>query len=137
MGQATRLVWILGDQQLERGVGMTEPAGGIQPRREPEADGGGVDGCRIDSSDLHQLAQPRLLSARQRPQAGDRQASILVDEGNDVCDRGDGNKIQMAEQRFRVRAEQRLPELEDDACPAELAERIPAAAVRPHERAFR
>ena len=37
---------------------MPEPAGGVDARREPEADGALVDDRRIDVRDAHQRAQP-------------------------------------------------------------------------------
>ena len=56
MGQPGRLVSIFRQQQLERRLGVAEPAGRVQPRGEPEADGGGIGDGRVDAGDLHQLS---------------------------------------------------------------------------------
>src|SRR5207248_2059597 len=137
VGQPAGLGWILGQQQLERGLRMAEPPGRVQSRGEAESDGGGVDGGRIDPGNLHQLVKPRLLGARERAQAGDREAAILVDERDDGGDRGDCDEVEMAKQRLGVRSQKRLPELEDDSGPAQLAEWIVAATVGPDEGAGR
>src|SRR6266516_3686852 len=137
VGQPAGLPRILGQQQLERGLRMAEPPGRVQSRGEAKADGGGVDGGRIDPGNRHQLAKPRLLRARERAQAGDREAAILVDERDDVGDRGDCDEVEMAKQRLGVRSQERLPELEDDSGPAKLAEWIAVATVGPDEGTFR
>ena len=49
---------------------MAEPAGRVDARREPEADGALVDGRRIDVRDLHERAQAGLLRPRERAQTG-------------------------------------------------------------------
>ena len=50
VGEPARLVGVLGQQQLERCARMTEPARGVDPRREPEADRARVDRGRIDAA---------------------------------------------------------------------------------------
>ena len=60
---------VLGQQQLEPGVGAVQAPGGVQPRAEPEADRGLVEPARVHARDVHQRAQPDLARARQRPQA--------------------------------------------------------------------
>ena len=137
MGEPGRLVAILRQQQLERRLGMAEPPRRVQSRRDPKADRGSVGCGRIDPCDLHQLAQARFLCARERPQARDRQAAVLVDERDNVRDRRDPDQIEVARQRFRLRPEKGLAELEDDAGAAELAERVHGLAIRPDERAVR
>ena len=78
---------------------MAEPAGGVDPRREPEADRAGVDRRRVDARDAHQRPQPRLLRARERAQAGDRERAVLVDERDDVGDRRERDEVEVAAQR--------------------------------------
>ena len=46
-----RFVRIVGEQQLERLARMPEPSRGVDPRREPEADGALVDDRGIDVRD--------------------------------------------------------------------------------------
>ena len=60
------LVLVLGQQQLERRARAAEPARRVDPRREPEADGALVDSGRVDTRNLHQRPEPRLLRARER-----------------------------------------------------------------------
>ena len=109
-------------QQLERGAGPAEPAR--------------VDSGRIDPRRAHELAQARLLGPRQRAQAGDREPTVLVHERHDVGHRRERDQVEVPGERLRAHAEQRLPELPDDAGPAELPERV-VAAVGPDDRARR
>jgi hypothetical protein len=51
-----RLGGVVGEQQLERLAWVAEPAGGVDPRSEPEPDGALVHDRRIDVRDLHQRA---------------------------------------------------------------------------------
>jgi hypothetical protein len=53
MSEPRRLVAVLRQQQLERRLGMAEPAGRVQPRRETKTDRGRVGCSRIDPGDLH------------------------------------------------------------------------------------
>ena len=64
------LAVVLRQHEMQADVRPAEPAGGVEPRREPEADGRRVDGGRIDAGDAHQRPQPGLLGARERAQAG-------------------------------------------------------------------
>ena len=114
---------------------MAEAPRRVEARREPEADRAGVEGCRVDARDLHQRPQAGLLRPRERPQPGDREPPVLVDERDDVGDRRDRDEIEVPLQRLRAGAEQRLAELVDDAGAAELPERIRRLAVRADQRA--
>ena len=96
IGKTSRLVGVVGQQQLERGTRMAEPARGVDPRRQPEADLARVDGGGIDARNLHQCAQSRLLCAGKRPQPRDRQRAVLADERHDVGDRRQRNEIEVA-----------------------------------------
>ena len=119
-----RLVGVVGQQQLERGARMAEPSGGVDARPEPEAARAGVDRRRIDAGRAHQRLQPRLLRARERAQARDRERAVLVDERHDVGDRRERDEVEVPLRDLRVDAEERLAELVDDAGAAELRERI-------------
>ena len=114
-----RFVRVVGEQQLERLARMPEPAGGVDPRREPEADGALVDDRGIDVRDAHQRAQPRLLRPRERAQPGARERAVLVDERHDVGDRREADQVGVLVDRDA----ERLRELRDDAGAAELRER--------------
>ena len=63
------LAVVLRQHEVQADVRPAEPPGCIEPRREPEADGGRVDGGRIDARHAHQRPQPGLLGARERAQA--------------------------------------------------------------------
>ena len=58
-----------GQQQLQPRVGAVQPPGGVDPRREPEADRAGVDAARVHARDLHQRLQPGLARRGERAQA--------------------------------------------------------------------
>ena len=103
---------------------MPEAAGGVEARREPEADGAGVDGGRVDAGALHERAQPGLRRARERAEPGDGERAVLVDERDDVGDRREGDEVEVTPGDLGVDAEERLAELVDDAGAAELGERV-------------
>ena len=127
---------VVGEEELQRSLGMREPPRCVDPGRQAEPDGAGVDGGRVDPGRAHERTQPRLLRPRQRFQPGAREVPVLVHERDDVRDRGDGDEIQVPPQLLRARAEERLPELVDDPGAAELGEWI---VGRPHrdDRAVR
>ena len=89
-GDRARALAVLGQQQLEPGVGAVQPPGGVDPRREPEADRAGVERARVDAGDGHQRAQPGLARSR-RARAGPR-------------GRGGGSRRAAARRRRRSRA---------------------------------
>ena len=124
---APRLV--LGEQELERLARVAEASGGVEARREPEADGACVDGGRIDAGASHERAQPGLRRARERAEPGDRERAVLVDERDDVGDRRERDEVEVALAELGVDAEQRLAELVDDAGAAELRERVVATGA--------
>ena len=130
VGEPARLVLVLGEEQLERLARVPEPAGRVEARREPEADGPGVDRGRIDAGALHERAQTGLRRARERAQPGDGERAVLVDERDDVGDRRERDEVEMAPRNLGVDAEQRLAELVDDAGAAELGERVVGRARR-------
>ena len=103
---------------------MTEPPGGVDARAEPEADGARVDRGGIDARDAHQRLQADLLRARERAQAGDHHAAVLVEQRDDVGDRRQRDEVEVPLRDLGVDAEERLAELVDDAGAAELRERI-------------
>ena len=95
---------------------MAEPAGGVDPRREPEADGTGVDARRIDGRRAHERLQARLLRAGERAQPRARERAVLVEQRDDVGDRRERDEVEVP---VDVRAE-RAEQLVDDAGPTEL-----------------
>ena len=131
-GEPLRLLGVGRQQQLERGVGAPEPAGGVDPRREPEPDGRSVDGGGVDPRVLHQRLKPRPLRPGERAQPGDRERAVLVEQRHDVGDRRERDQVEI---RRDIDAE-RLRELADDTGAAELRERIVRRARR-DDRAVR
>ena len=115
---------VAGQQQLERRRRPAQAAGGVDPRREPEADGALVDDGRVDAGCPHQRLQARPGRRREPTQAGDRQRAVLVDERDDVGDRREGDEVEVADEPLVTRPEQRLGELVDDPRAAELGERV-------------
>ena len=65
-----------------------------------------------------------------------RERAVLVDERDDVGDRGERDEIGMAGEHRVVGAEERLRELDDDAGAAELGKRV-VGGPRGDDRAVR
>ena len=128
--EPARVVGVVGEEQFERSARMTEAPRRIDARAEPEPAGAGIDRCRIDTGSAHQRLQPGLLRARERPEPGDREPAVLVDERHDVGDRREGDEIEMPLGHLRVDAEEGLAELVDDTGAAELRKRIVGRARR-------
>ena len=118
-------------QQLEAGVGAMQPPGGVDPRREPEADRAGVDPARVDARDLHQRLQARLARGGQRAQALAHQAPVLADQRHAVGDGRERDEVQVGVGVGRVQSgavEQRAGEQVRDAGRAQLRARVAADA---------
>ena len=98
---------VVGQEELERDVRPSEPAGRVDPRREPEADGGRVDRRRIDAAPPASAPAARAARACERAQPGRGERAVLVDERDDVRDRREGDEIEDARERGMVVAEQR------------------------------
>ena len=115
---------VLGEDQLEGGIGAAQPARGVDARRESEADRGGVDRRRVDMGAPHERLQPGPPCGRERSEPRCREGAVLVEQRDDVRDGRERDEVELASNRRAVRAEQRLAELEDDPGPAELRERV-------------
>jgi hypothetical protein len=118
--QPRRLLAVGGQEQLERCARMPEPAGSIDARRQPEADRAGVHDRGIDPRGAHQRLEARLLRAGERAEARARERTVLVEQRDDVGDRGQRDQVEVP---VDVRAE-RTEQLVDDAGAAELGERV-------------
>ena len=132
-GEALRFGRVVGQEHLERGARMAEPSGGVDPRREPEAELAGLDRRRIDARGLHERAQPGTGRLGQAAQAGRDQVAVLVHERDDVGDRRQRDQV---EPPLQVGGGERLEELPDDAGAAELLEWVVGRARR-NDRAVR
>ena len=130
------VVAVVREQQLERGAWVAEPAGRVDARAEPEADGARVDGGRVDPGGAHERLEAGPLRPCERAEAGCDERSVLVQERDDVGDRGEGDEVEVALRDLGVDAEERLAELVDDAGAAQLRERI-VGGPRRDDRAIR
>ena len=139
VGKRARPRLVLGQQQLERLARVAQAPGGVDPRREPEADVRGADTGAVDARGRHQRPQAGPCGAGEPAQAGADEPAVLVDQRHDVCDRRERDQVEVQLERGRVAPRlrvERLGELEDDARTAQLGERVLGRA-RAHERARR
>ena len=115
------LGFCLAHQEIERDLGPAEPAGRVDARREPEGDCTFVDRRLVDACGAHERSETGSLRASELSEPGDGQCAVLVDERHDVGDRRERDEVEVPLE-WIVR--QRLEELEHDAGPAELRERV-------------
>jgi hypothetical protein len=95
---------VLGQQQLEAGVGAVEAAGGVQARAEAEADRAGVDRARVDLGDVHQRPQARLPGRGELAEALADEAAVLAQQRDDVGDGGERHEVEVLVGHARVLA---------------------------------
>ena len=132
-GEPLGLVRVVGEEELERHVGSPEPAGRVDPRREPEADGRRVDGCRVDACRAHQRLEAGTVRARERPQPAGGESAVLVDERDDVGDGRERDEVEHPRERGMIVAEQRPREGVDDPRPTEVGARVVGRTRRDDE----
>ena len=123
-------------QQLQPRVGAVQPPGGVDPRREPEADRARVDAARVDARHVHQRLQPGLARRGQRAQPRAHEPPVLAHERHAVGDRGERDEVEVRVGGRRIHArglEQRPREQVRDAGRAQLRARV-AADARVHDR---
>ncbi len=94
-GDLRRPLGILGEHQLDAGVGSIEAPGGVDPRSKPERECLLVDGRGIDGGRRHQGAQPGPRLAAEPPQALPHQPPVLADQGDKVGDRRQGDQVEV------------------------------------------
>ena len=121
---------IVGEQELERGLGAAEAASGVDARGEAEADGALVDGGRVDVGGAHQGLQAGARRAGEAAQTGDGEAAVLIHQRHDVGDRGERDQIEVALQALAAGGQQGLCELVDDARAAERRVRVAGRLCR-------
>ena len=129
LGDRARPLDVGRQQQLEPRVGAVQPAGGVDPRREPEADRARVHPARVDARDLHQRLQPGLARRRERPQALAHQPPVLVHERHAVRHGGERDEVEVGVGGGGVqpgRLQQRAREQVRDAGRAQLRARVAA-----------
>ncbi|HEU4658013.1 MAG TPA: hypothetical protein VFR97_10825 [Capillimicrobium sp.] len=123
----------LGQDQLEPRVGALQAAGGVDARRQPEADGAGVEPRGVAARDRHERPQPGLARGAQRVQALAHQPAVLAAQRHDVGDRRQRHEVEVLGGGRRA---QRGDELVGDGGGAEVRARV-AADRRVHDRRVR
>ena len=135
------------EQEVERERRIAQPAGGVDARREPEAEVGCAHARRVDAGARHERAQAGAVGLGEAPQAAPHERAVLVGQRHDVGDRRQrdevGELVERRRQVGRVAAvtarPERLRELEHDARAAQVGERIGRAGgrARGHDRRVR
>ena len=120
-----RTLGVVCEEQLESGIGSPDPAGGVDPRRQAEAEGVGVDRARVDPSDAHQRSQAGPRGAREGCKPLAHQPAVLALERHQIRHRRQRDKLDLV---LDARSVERLCELEGDAGSAQLGARIAAHA---------
>src|SRR3954470_23542203 len=78
VGDVGGATFVLGEDQLEGGVGALEAAGGVDARGEPEAEGVLGHGTWLDAGDLHERPESRLRRAGESGEAIADETSVLA-----------------------------------------------------------
>ena len=136
---------IAGEKQLDHVVRNVHAAGGVDARRNAEADlGRGRRAVQRDLGQLHQRAQAGLDGVRQRRKTQRRDRPVFADQRHRVRDGGDGDQLQERGHQHAAGAraegggiggerrggvQQRLRQLEGDRRAAEVLVGIGAAGL--------
>ena len=122
---------VLREQQFEAGVGASHAARGVDPRRQPEGQAGGVKRARIRARDPHQSPQTRAFGAGHLHQPVAHEPAVLAAQRHQVGHGGERDELEVAGSGRRT---ERLGELVRDRGTAQLRGGI-AAEGRMHYRA--
>ena len=87
---------VLGQHQLDPGVGPVEAPGGVDPRRQPEGEVALVEPLRLAFRDRHQRPQPGPVRAAHLREPAPDQRPVLADQRDDVGDRGERDEVEVA-----------------------------------------
>ena len=87
---------VLGEQQLEAGVGAPHAARGVDPRRQPEGEAGGVKRARIGARDPHQSPQARAFGAGHLHQPVAHEPAVLAAQRHQVGHGGERHELEVA-----------------------------------------
>ena len=107
--QARRLVGIVREQQPQTVVGITDAAGGVQPRREDEPDVPRPQRPAREARGLDQRAQPRPARVGEHLEPVAHEDAVFARQRDDVGDGGEGDVVEEM-QRQVLRQGQRLHE---------------------------
>ena len=86
---------IVGEHELEPGVGAVQAPGGVDPRGQAKADRARVERPRVDLGHAQQRPDPGLGRRRQRVQALAHEAAVLVAQRDAVGHGGQGDEVQV------------------------------------------
>ena len=120
---------VVGEQQARRDVRRAHAAGGVDARREHEADVIAVDRLAGQAADVEQRAQADLVRpAGQQIEAELGDDAVLADQRHDVGERADRRDLDEAGQQLVAAgaAAERLHQLQRDADAGEILVRIGA-----------
>ena len=120
---------VVGEHQLDPGVGAVEAPGGVQPRAEAEGDVALVDPLGLDPGGFHQRPQAGAGRAPDLVEPAADQEAVLADERDEVGDGGERDEVEVADRRLRPAGPptlQRLGELRGDRRAAQRLERVAA-----------
>ena len=120
---------ILGQHQLDAGVGTVEAPGGVQPRSEPEGDVALVDPFRLHPRDRHQGQQAGTGCAANLREPAPDEEPVLAGQRDEVGDRRERDEVEVADPTRLVAGDlalHRLGELGGHRRAAEALERIVA-----------
>ena len=90
-----RADWVLGEHQLETGVGAVHPPHRVQPRRQRERHRALVQLTATRARHGEQRTQARLRRRRQRPQAAAHQRAVLALQRDHVGDRCERHEVEV------------------------------------------
>ncbi len=117
LGEPAGLGFVVREQELEGRARMAEPPGGVDAWREPEGDRACVHRRGVDAAGSHERPQAQLVRPREPLHARGHERAVLVDERDDVGDRGERDEVEVALQALHAECFQQF---EDDARAAEL-----------------
>jgi hypothetical protein len=129
---------VLGQQELQARVRALQPARGVDPRRQAEADRARVQRARVGLCDAQQRAQPRPPCAGERRQPGAHEPAVLAAQRDAVGDGRQRDEVEVLVGARRVRPrglEQRGRQLVGDAGRAEVGTRVAAERRMDQRRA--
>ena len=100
---------VLGQHQLDPGVGAVEAPGGVDPRRQPEGEVALVEPLRLHPRDRHQRPQARAACAPNLRQPAPHQEPVLADQRHQVGDRRQRDEVEVADPARLVAGRSRAP----------------------------
>ncbi len=95
-GDRDRPLGVVGEHQLDPGIGAIEAPGGVHPGREPECQVALVEAHRLHSGCLTQRPQTWSPGPSGHRDAGAHQGPVLTGEGDQVGDRRERHQVQVA-----------------------------------------